>query len=78
MRRKQKDESTLTSLVVQLLHDFTDDLTNRLDSFDVVLGLRVIFLQRLQRKSNCIILDRGSAQERTTMHALTDGSSSSG
>ena len=45
---------SLTSFVIELLHDFADNLSNRLDSFDVILGLCEILLQRLQREPHYI------------------------
>lgn len=37
-----------TSFVVELLHDFADDLTNRLDRLDVIFRLGEVFLEVFQ------------------------------
>ena len=41
---------TRTALIVQLLHDLPDNLTDRLHGLDILLGLPVIFLQVLDRE----------------------------
>ena len=38
----------LTSFVVELFHDFSDNLANRLDGFDIILRLGIIFLEILE------------------------------
>ena len=45
--------SVRTSLVVQLLHDLSDDLAYGLYGLDVVLRLLEVLLEVLQRESNC-------------------------
>ena len=35
----------LTSFIVELFHDLSDNLADRLDGFDIILRLGVIFLE---------------------------------
>ena len=43
----------LASFVVELFHDFSDNLANRLDGFDIILRLGIIFLEVLEREPDC-------------------------
>ena len=69
MRGIHKYQHSLTSLVIELLHNFTDNLTNRLDSFDVILSLCKILLQRLQRESHYIQLRVSPDADRDTRNS---------
>lgn len=40
-RSRYRVEMTRTPVIVQLFHNFADNLTNGLDSFDILLGLVV-------------------------------------
>ena len=44
-------EDTRTAVIIQLLHDLSDDLANGLNGLYIVFGLAVIFLQILKRES---------------------------
>ena len=55
--RQSRDEdknacAVRTSLVVQLLHDLSNDLANRLYGLDVIFGLLKVLLEVLQREPN--------------------------
>jgi hypothetical protein len=49
----------LTSLIVQPLHDLPDNLSDRLDGFDIVLSLLVRLLQVPQGKSHYQEVNKG-------------------
>ena len=51
-----------TSLVVQLLHDLSDNLSNRLHGLDVILRLLKVLLDIFQREPDC----NGNASARAT------------
>lgn len=42
----------LTSIVIQLLHDLSDNLADRLYSFNIVFGLLKVLLEVLQGESH--------------------------
>ena len=49
----QRGRGRLTPLLVQLLEDLSDDLADRLQSLDIILGLVEIPFEVAQREPDC-------------------------